>query len=101
MRPQPGRTETFHRLNRGEYQHAIRDLLAFELDVSALLPADNTFEHGFDNNADSLSVSPDLSARYLSAARKISRLAIGRPPAGPTVDTYRVSPDLVQDERLG
>jgi hypothetical protein len=98
--PVPGRTETFHRLNRAEYQNAIRDLLALDVDVTALLPADNTFEHGFDNNADSLSVSPDLSARYLSAARKISRLAIGRPPAGPTIDTYRVHPEVVQDERL-
>ena len=96
----PGRTETFHRLNRAEYQNAIRDLLALDLDVAALLPADNTFEHGFDNNADSLSVSPDLSARYLSAARKISRLAVGRPPIGPTIDTYRVHPELLQDERL-
>jgi mono/diheme cytochrome c family protein len=100
VHPNPGRTETFHRLNRGEYQNAIRDLLAVELDVSGLLPADNTFEHGFDNNADSLSVSPDLSARYLSAARKISRLAVGRPPIGPAIETYRVSPDLLQDERL-
>jgi mono/diheme cytochrome c family protein len=99
-RPRPGRTETFHRLNRGEYQNAIRDLLAIDLDDSALLPTDNTFEHGFDNTADSLSVSPDLSARYLSAARKISRLAVGRPPIGPTIDTYRISPDLLQDERL-
>lgn len=98
--PTPGRRETFHRLNRAEYQNAIRDLLAIELDVAALLPADNTFEHGFDNNADSLSVSPDLSARYLSAARKISRLAVGRPPTGPTVETYRVHPELSQDERL-
>ena len=99
-RPNPGRPETFHRLNRAEYQNAVRDLLAVDVDVSTLLPADNTFEHGFDNNADSLSVSPDLSARYLSAARKISRLAVGRPPGGPTVDTYRVHPELVQDERV-
>ncbi|MGE0702533.1 MAG: DUF1592 domain-containing protein [Vicinamibacterales bacterium] len=98
--PTPGRTETFHRLNRAEYKNAIRDLLALDADVAALLPADNTFEHGFDNNADSLSISPDLSARYLSAARKISRLAVGRPPVGPTVETYRVHPELVQDERL-
>lgn len=98
--PMPGRTETFHRLNRAEYQNAIRDLLALDVDVTTLLPADNTFENGFDNNADSLSVSPDLSARYLSAARKISRLAVGRPPAGPTIETYRVHPELLQDERL-
>jgi len=100
VHPNPGRTETFHRLNRAEYQNAIRDLLKVELDFGSLLPADNTFEHGFDNSADSLSVSPDLSARYLSAARKVSRLAVGMPPGGPAVDTYKIHPDLLQDERL-
>jgi mono/diheme cytochrome c family protein len=100
LRPDPGRTEAFHRLNRAEYQNAIRDLLALDVDVSALVPADNTFEHGFDNNADSLSVSPDLSSRYLSAARKLSRLAVGLAPAGPVVETYKVHPNLLQEERL-
>ena len=100
VRPNPGRSGTFHRLNRSEYQNAIRDLLAIELDLTSLLPADNTFEHGFDNNADSLSISPDLSARYLSAAHKISTLAVGLTPIGPTIDTYKVHPELVQDDRL-
>src|SRR5205823_6086952 len=59
-RPSPGRTDTFHRLNRTEYQNAIRDLLAFDVDVSALLPADAADEHGFDNMAGVLSVSPAL-----------------------------------------
>jgi mono/diheme cytochrome c family protein len=100
LRPDPGRTETFHRLNRAEYQNAVRDLLALDVDLGALLPADNTFEHGFDNNADSLSVSPDLSARYLSVARKISRMAVGVAPASPVVDTYKVHPNMLQEERL-
>ena len=97
--PDPGRGETFHRLNRAEYHAAVRDLLAVDVDVAALLPADNTYEHGFDNNGELLSISPDLVSRYLSAARKITRLAVGIPPLGPTVETYRVHPALVQDDR--
>ena len=98
-RPDPGRGETFHRLNRAEYHAAVRDLLAVDVNVAELLPADDTYEHGFDNNGDVLSISPDLVARYLSAARRISRLAVGIPPVGPTVATYRVHPALLQDER--
>ena len=97
--PDPGRGETFHRLNRAEYHAAVRDLLAVDVDVAELLPADDTFEHGFDNNGDVLSISPDLVSRYLSAARRISRLAVGIPPVGPAVATYRVHPGLVQDDR--
>ena len=95
----PGRGETFHRLNRAEYHAAVRDLLAIDVDVAELLPADDTYEHGFDNNGDVLSISPDLVARYLSAARRISRLAVGIPPLGPAVATYRVHPALLQDDR--
>ena len=98
-RPHPGRPETFHRLNRAEYGNAIRDLLALEVNVAAMLPVDNTYEHGFDNNGDLLSVSPALLARYLSAARKISRQAVGITPAGPTVETYRIHPNFLQDDR--
>ena len=75
--PDPGRP-TVHRLNRTEYTNSVRDLLALEIDGRSLLPADDTDAHGFDNNADVLTVSPALAARYLSAARKISRLAVGR-----------------------
>ena len=98
-RPDPGRGETFHRLNRAEYHAAVRDLVAVDVDVAEVLPADDTYEHGFDNNGDVLSISPDLVARYLSAARRISRLAVGIPPIGPAVATYRVHPGLVQDDR--
>ena len=97
--PDPGRGETFHRLNRAEYHGAIRDLLAIDVDVASLLPADNTYEHGFDNNGEMLSISPDLVNRYLSAARKISRLAVGVPPLGPAVSSYRVHPWMLQDGR--
>ena len=77
----------FHRLNRTEYQNAIRDLLALELDVSRLLPADDA-AYGFDNVSDVLSISPARLDAYLSAARRISRLAVGDPTASPEVVTY-------------
>ena len=80
--PNPGRTETFHRLNRAEYHNAIRDLLALDIDVAALLPADDA-SYGFDNIAGVLKVSPSLLERYLSAARKISRAGGRRPPPRP------------------
>ncbi len=95
-----GRTETFHRLNRAEYRNAVRDLLQVEVDVSALLPADDADEHGFDNMAAVLSVSPALLERYLSAARKISRLAVGLAPPVPSVETHRIPLLLYQDDRL-
>ena len=95
--PNPGRP-TVHRLNRTEYTNSIRDLLALEIDGRTLLPADDTDAHGFDNNADVLTVSPALAARYLSAARKISRLAVGRSTAT-TIQTYRLPRQFVQDER--
>ena len=98
-RPDPGRGATFHRLNRAEYHNAVRDLLAIEVDVAELLPADNTYEHGFDNNGDMLSISPDLVARYLTAARRSSRLAVGIPPVGPAVTSYRMHPAMLQDAR--
>ena len=92
----PGRTEAFHRLNRTEYHNAVRDLLDLEIDVSALLPADGA-SYGFDNIAGVLGVSPTLLERYLAAARKISRIAVGRPVASATTETFRVTNDLSQD----
>ena len=97
--PNPGRTDSVHRLNRAEYQNAVRDLLALDVDVTSLLPADSADEHGFDNIAGMLSVSPTLLDRYLSAARRLSRLAVGLPPGGPTTEEYRVWLD--QDDYLG
>jgi mono/diheme cytochrome c family protein len=98
LKPEPGRT-TVHRLNRTEYANVIRDLLALEIDARALLPADDA-GYGFDNNADMLAVSPGLLDRYMSAARKISRLAIGDVAMRPSVDTYAVSRYLLQDDRV-
>ncbi len=97
-RPNPGRPAD-HRLNRFEYGNAVRDLLALDIDVRSLLPADES-DHGFDNIAEVLSMSPTLLERYLFAARKISRLAIGDPTVGPAVETFHVSRGLRQDERV-
>ena len=96
VRPNPGRTETFHRLNRAEYRNAVRDLLAIEIDVSSLLPADDAGYGGFDNNG-GLKMSPTLLERYMAAARQISRVAVANPTLPPTADTFRLAADLSQD----
>ena len=98
--PDPGRTLAFHRLNRTEYRNVVRDLLRLDIDVSELIPADAPDEHGFDNNAGALSFSPALLERYVSAAHKISQLALGVSPAGPISTTYDVPLNLMQDVRL-
>ena len=99
-RIEPGRVPA-HRLNRAEYTNAVRDLLALEVDAAALLPADDT-GHGFDNLAGTLALSPVLMERYLSAARRISRLAVGDPTIGPgsTSQVYRVPIAMTQNERM-
>jgi len=97
-RPRPGRT-ALHRLNRAEYANAIRDLLSLEIDATALLPPDDE-SSGFDNIADVLTVSPSLMERYLSAAWNISRIALGNLNITPSTATYRVRPDLSQDQQL-
>ena len=96
--PNPGRPAD-HRLNQFEYGNAIRDLLALEIDAESLLPADES-DHGFDNIAEVLSMSPTLLERYMFAARKISRLAIGDPTIGPAAETFNISRGLRQDERM-
>jgi hypothetical protein len=96
--PNPGRTP-LHRMNRGEYANAIRDLLAVDVDPATLLPADDS-SNGFDNIADVLGVSPALLERYVSAAAKISRLAVGDPETAPTDVTYTVKGDLTQTGTL-
>ncbi|HWB97479.1 MAG TPA: DUF1592 domain-containing protein [Bryobacteraceae bacterium] len=96
--PDPGRTDTFRRLNRTEYHNAVRDLLALDVDVSGLLPGDES-SHGFDNITVG-DLSPTLLERYLSAARRISRLAIGSPVRSPGGDTINLPPDLTQEEHL-
>ena len=88
-----------HRLNRAEYANAVRDLLEVEFDAQSYLPADDSGE-GFDNLAAVLSVSPVLMERYMFAAGKISRLALGKASSRQTIETYLVSESLVQDARL-
>jgi hypothetical protein len=95
----PGRPAV-HRLNRAEYANAIRDLFGIDADVRTLLPADDADEHGFDNIADVLSVSPALLDRYMSAAKKVTRQALGRPLPGPANQTYTVPRLMVQNTRL-
>jgi len=102
--PNPGRRPALHRLSRTEYRNAVRDLLALdalpkEFDVETLLPADNATS-GFDNLAELLFVSPATLERYLAAARKISRLAVGDTSMPPIVDRYQLDRDLIQDTHL-
>ena len=87
-RPNPGRPLA-HRLNRAEYANAVRDLLALDVDVTSMLPPDDS-SGGFDNNADVLGVSPVLLESYLTAAERISALAIGDPATPPNGELFRV-----------
>jgi mono/diheme cytochrome c family protein len=96
--PDPGRTATFRRLNRTEYHNAIRDLLALDVDTAPLLPADDA-SYGFDNVTVG-ELSPTLLERYVSAARKISRLALGSPTKSPGGETVNLPPDLTQEEHF-
>ena len=96
--PDPGRTATFHRLNRAEYHNAIRDLLALEIDVVDFLPADDA-SFGFDNIGGVLRISQSLLERYLNASRVISRLAVGSPPPAPFSEEFRTAQDEQQQDR--
>src|SRR5262249_60938273 len=86
--PNPGRTEGVHRLNRAEYHNAGRDLLALDLDVSELLPADD-MSYGFDNIAGVLRITPSVLDRYVAAARKISRNEFGYATTALTGQPFR------------
>ena len=105
--PNPGRPSDLHRLNRAEYANAVRDLLGVQVDGTLILPPDEQ-AHGFDTNADALSVVPALLDRYLTAAAKISRLAVGDPTLRPGFERYTAVRNnsnertwLWQTERLG
>lgn len=97
--PNPGRTSAVHRLNRTEYNNAVRDLFALEIDVTSLLPGDDTADGSFDNFADVLSISTAHLERYLSVARQVTRLATGLPPTSPGLQTYEIPLHVVQDDR--
>ncbi len=95
--PNPGRT-AIHRLNRAEYSNTIRDLLALNIDAGDMLPVDDS-GYGFDNIGDVLSVSPLLLERYMSTARKVSRLAVGDPATKPVTEEF--APTSRRNERAG
>jgi hypothetical protein len=97
-KPNPG-TTALHRLNRTEYGNAIRDLLGIPIDVTSMLPPDDSAE-GFDNVADVLGVSPLLIQGYVAAATKISRLAVGDPEISADKATYRVPRGLTQADHI-
>ena len=98
--PDPG-VRVLHRLNRTEYANAVRDLLDIPVDPATLLPGDDSAE-GFDNIASVLGVSPALMQAYVSAAAKISRLAVGDPTTSPGITTYPAPRGLSQaDHREG
>jgi mono/diheme cytochrome c family protein len=97
-RANPGRTETVHRLNRLEYENAVRDLLAVQINAEDLLPADDS-SYGFDNIAGVLKMSQALMERYLTAARVVSRSAIGSAPPASSASIYRVPAELQQHDR--
>src|SRR5688572_25765896 len=93
------RGSILHRLNRAEYANAIREVLALDFDVASLLPADEE-AFGFDNIADVQSVSPALMDRYLSAAWKISSVAVGSPKILASLESYRVRGDTSQHDHI-
>ena len=100
--PNPGRIGAVHRLNRTEYNHAIRDLFALDpssVDVRSLLPGDETSDGSFDNVADDLTISTAHLERYLSVARQVTRLATGLPPGSPRLETFEIPLHVVQDDR--
>jgi mono/diheme cytochrome c family protein len=92
-------TPALHRLNRTEYANAIRDLLALDINVNMLLPADGSSQ-GFDNLAEALAVSPSLIQGYVSAAMKISRLAVGDRTVAPSQTTFAPPSGLAQDRHI-
>src|SRR5688572_769008 len=95
--PNPGRP-LIRRLNRSEYANAVRDLIDLDVDVSSMLPPDDS-AFGFDNIADMLGTSPALLERYLVAADRVSALAVGAPVA-PGSDVYRIRQDRSQDQHI-
>jgi hypothetical protein len=96
--PNPGQP-LLHRLNRTEYANAIEDLLGLKVDVTSMLPPDDS-AFGFDNNASVLGLSPVLLERYLTAADRISALALADPSTEPGSETYSARQDLSQDQHI-
>src|SRR5439155_10643958 len=101
VHPNPGRTESLHRLNRTEYRNIVRDLLAVDMDFSDLLPIDDSGggRASFDNIATSLRLFQTLMEQYLSVALRVSRTAVGGTPP-PAELAYKMSTELRQDEYI-
>lgn len=97
--PQPGRP-SLRRLNRSEYMNSVRDLLGVDILDDTILPADDTM-FGFDKIANVLTLSPLLAEQYISAARKVRRLALGDADAPPLFEIYSVSGYLMQTGWMG
>ena len=97
--PNPGRIGSVHRLNRAEYNNAIRDLFHLDFDVKPLLPGDDTADGSFDNFADTLSISTVHLERYMSVARQITRLATRLPPAQPGMERFEIPLHVMQNDR--
>jgi hypothetical protein len=97
--PNPGRINAVHRLNRAEYNNAIRDLFALDLDVKPLLPGDETADGSFDNFADVLSISTAHLERYMSVARQVTRLATGLPPSSVGLERFEIPLHVLQNDR--
>ena len=100
--PRAGRASAVHRLNRTQYSNAVRDLFALDpqaFDVQSLLPGDETADGSFDNFADVLTITTAHLERYLSAARQVTRLAIGMAPSAPALKTFEIPLHVVQDDR--
>ena len=97
--PTPGRVGAVHRLNRAEYNNAIRDLFALDVDVKPLLPGDETADGSFDNFADVLSISTAHVERYMSVARQVTRLAVGLPPVSPEMQRFEIPLHVLQEDR--
>jgi Protein of unknown function (DUF1592)/Protein of unknown function (DUF1588)/Protein of unknown function (DUF1587)/Protein of unknown function (DUF1585)/Protein of unknown function (DUF1595)/Planctomycete cytochrome C len=95
--PHPGRGNTIRRMNRTEYRNAVRDLLAVDVDVTDFIPAEQ-LSHGFDN-VNVSTFSPTLLDRYLTLAKKIAQLAVGAAEKSPGGQTFRMAPDVTQEEQ--
>jgi len=98
-KPNPGRVSAVHRLNRVEYNNAIRDLFALDIDVKPLLPGDETADGSFDNFSDVLSISTAHLERYMSVARQVTRLVTGLPPGKPKLETFPIPLHVLQNDR--
>ncbi len=100
--PVTGRVSAVHRLNRTQYSNAVRDLFALDpaaFDVQSLLPGDETADGSFDNFADVLTITTAHLERYLSAARQVTRLAVGMAPTAPALTTFEIPLHVMQDDR--